>query len=146
MRAFLSLGTNLGDRWGHLRRAVAEMPDLVRVSPVYETEPVGGPLGQGRYLNAVVELETELGPRQLLRVCQRLEEAAGRVRRERHGPRTLDVDVLMVGEATVDDPDLSVPHPRMWERPFVLVPLADIAPDLVPGPPADDSVRPAGHL
>lgn len=150
MRAFLGLGSNVGDRWGHLRRAVAAVPDLVRTSPVYETEPVGGPPGQGHFLNAVVELQTSLEPRGLLAVCHQLEEAAARVRTERNGPRTLDVDVLLVGDQagliTVDEPDLTVPHPRMWERPFVLIPLADLAPDLVPDPPLDPSVRLAGHL
>ncbi len=151
MRAFLALGSNLGNRWAHLRQAARDMPDVTRVSPVYETEPVGGPAGQGRFLNAVVELETDLGPRQLLGVCRRLEEAAGRVRGQHHGPRPLDVDVLLVGDpaedqTTVDEPDLTVPHPRMWERPFVLIPLADLAPDLVPEPPVDPSVRPVGRL
>lgn len=131
MRAFLAIGSNLGDRAGHLRRAVAAMPDVVRVSPVYETGPVGGP-EQGRYLNAVVELDTELGPRALLELCGWLEADAERLRVERWGPRTLDVDVLLVGDLTVDEPDLEVPHPRMWERRFVLAPLADLAPELVP--------------
>ena len=146
MRAFLALGSNVGDRWGHLRGAVAAMPDVVGVSPVYETAPVGGPAGQGPYLNAVVELDTELGPRQLLDLCRRLETAQGRRRSVRWGPRTLDVDVLLVGDLVVDEPDLVVPHPRLWERPFVLVPLADLAPDLVPDPPRDGAVRPAGPL
>lgn len=132
MRAFLALGSNLGDREQLLREAVASIPDLVAVSPVYETDPVGGPGGQGAFLNAVVELETECSPRELLELCQRLEADAQRVRKERWGPRTLDVDVLLVGELTVDEPDLEVPHPRMWERRFVLAPLADLAPDLVP--------------
>ncbi len=131
-RAFLSLGSNLGDRWGYLRQAVAGLPDVVAVSPVYETEPVGGPPGQGPYLNAVVELETELSPRELLELAQRLEAGAGRRRAEHHGPRTLDVDVLLVGDLVVDDPDLVVPHPRMHERRFVLRALADLAPELVP--------------
>lgn len=150
MRAFLGLGSNVGDRWAHLRRAVAAVPDVVRTSPVYETEPVGGPPGQGHFLNAVVELQTSLEPRGLLAVCHRLEEAAARVRTERYGPRTLDVDVLLMGGhaglITLDEPDLTVPHPRMWERSFVLIPLADLAPDLVPDPPFDPSVRLAGHL
>ena len=131
MRAFLGLGSNLGDRWAHLRAAVAALPDVVAVSPVYETSPVGGPEDQGPYLNCVVELSTELGPRELLGVAQRLEAAAGRERHERWGPRTLDVDVLLVDDLTVDEPDLVVPHPRMWERRFVLTPLADLAPDLL---------------
>ena len=93
MRAFLGLGSNLGDRWQYLREAVAALPDVVAVSPVYETSPVGGPEGQGPYLNCVVELSTELGPRELLGAAHRLETAAARERGERWGPRTLDVDV-----------------------------------------------------
>jgi 2-amino-4-hydroxy-6-hydroxymethyldihydropteridine diphosphokinase len=131
-RAVLGLGSNLGDRRRHLRRAVEALPDLVAVSPVYETEPVGGPPGQPRFLNVVAVLETELGPRELLALAQRLEAEAGRVREERFGPRTLDVDVLLVGDLRVDEPDLVVPHPRMWERRFVVAPLADVAPELVP--------------
>lgn len=130
MRAFLALGSNLGERESLLRRAVAAMPDLVAVSPVYETDPVGGP-EQGAYLNAVVELDTDRSPRELLDLCALLEADADRVRVERWGPRTLDVDVLLVGDLTVDEPDLQVPHPRMWQRRFVLAPLADLAPDLV---------------
>ena len=135
MRAYLGIGSNLGDRRAHLRNAVVGLrraDRVVAVSPVYETEPVGGPGGQGPYLNAVVELDTDRSPRQLLELCRRLEDAAGRVRRERWGPRTLDVDVLLVGDLTVADEDLVVPHPRMWERRFVVTPLADLAPDLVP--------------
>ncbi len=129
-RAFLGLGSNLGDRRRILAGAVDVMPDLVAVSPVYETDPVGGP-DQGPYLNCVVELDTALGPWDLLAVARQAEEAAGRVRVERWGPRTLDVDVLLVGDLTVDDEELTVPHPRMWARAFVLVPLADLAPDVV---------------
>lgn len=137
-RAFLALGSNLGDREAHLRRAVAAIPDAVAVSRVYETGAVGGDDGDPPYLNAVVELATDLGPRALLELCRRLEADAGRVRTRRWGPRTLDVDVLLVGDAVVDDPDLQVPHPRMWERAFVLIPLQDVAPELVPAvPPAD---------
>jgi 2-amino-4-hydroxy-6-hydroxymethyldihydropteridine diphosphokinase len=129
-RAFLGLGSNLGNRVGYLRAAVAALPDLVAVSPVYETHPLGGPAAQGAYLNLVAELDTALEPRDLLEVCRRLEEAAERVRKERWGPRTLDVDVLWVEGRTVADADLDVPHPRMWERRFVLAPLADLAPDV----------------
>ena len=140
MRAFLALGSNLGDRERHLREAIAGIPDVVAVSPIYETEPVGS---GGRYLNAVVELDTDLSPRQLLEVCRRLETAAGRARdpADRYAARTLDVDVLLVGDLQVHEPDLEVPHPRMWERGFVLIPLADLAPDVVPSPPADEGVR-----
>lgn len=127
MRAYLGLGSNLGDRRALLRAAVAAIPDVVAVSPVYETEPVGGPPGQSPYLNLVVALDTALSPRQLLELAQGLEARAGRVRSEPGGPRTLDVDVLLVGDLTVGEPDLVVPHPRMWERRFVLAPLADLA-------------------
>jgi 2-amino-4-hydroxy-6-hydroxymethyldihydropteridine diphosphokinase len=131
VRAFLGLGSNLGDRRRYLAEAVASLSGVVGVSPVYETEPVGGPGGQGSYLNLVVELDTTLTPRELLGVCHRLEAAAGRVREERWGPRTLDVDVLLVDDLRLDDPDLQVPHPRMYERNFVMAPLADLAPDVV---------------
>jgi len=134
-RAFIGLGSNLGDRLRFLRQAVdalGQAGDVVAVSPVYETEPVGGPAGQGAFLNVVVELRTADSPRRLLERCQSLERAADRVRAVRFGPRTLDADVLLVGQESVDDEDLVVPHPRMWERWFVLAPLADLAPDVVP--------------
>jgi 2-amino-4-hydroxy-6-hydroxymethyldihydropteridine diphosphokinase len=135
--AYVALGSNLGDRAAHLQHAVdglaaTEGITVVAVSRVYETDPVGGP-EQDNYLNAVVALETDLSPRALLSVGQALEAAAARVRGERWGPRTLDVDVLLVGDLRVSEPDLVIPHPRMYERRFVLVPLADVAPDLVPG-------------
>ena len=140
-RAFLAIGSNLGDREAHLRAAVAGIPDAVAVSGVYETGAVGGEEDDPPYLNAVVELDTDLGPRELLEVCRRLETEARRVRTRRWGPRTLDVDVLLVGDLVVDEPDLQVPHPRMWERSFVLVPLHDLAPDLVANRPEDPGVR-----
>ena len=130
-RVFLGLGSNVGDRWRFLREAVASLPDVVAVSPVYETDPVGGPSGQGPYLNCVVELATALPPRQLLGICHRLETAADRVRHERWGPRTLDIDILLVDGVALADPDLEIPHPRMRERRFVLEPLRDLAPELV---------------
>jgi 2-amino-4-hydroxy-6-hydroxymethyldihydropteridine diphosphokinase len=154
-RAFLGLGSNLGDRLAHLRAAVASLPDVVAVSDVYETEPVGGP-EQGPYLNCVAELDTDLSPRALLAAAQAAERAADRVRTVRWGPRTLDVDVLLevrtvrwgprtldvdvllVDDLTVDEPELVVPHPRMFERSFVLIPLSDLAPELVPGGRPDD--------
>jgi 2-amino-4-hydroxy-6-hydroxymethyldihydropteridine diphosphokinase len=133
-RAFIGLGSNLGDRRAHLRAAVEglrRVGDVVAVSPLYETAPVGGPPGQDNYLNLVVELRTADTPRALLERGQALEAAAQRVRRERWGPRTLDADVLWVEGEEVDEADLIVPHPRLWERRFVLAPLADLAPDLV---------------
>jgi 2-amino-4-hydroxy-6-hydroxymethyldihydropteridine diphosphokinase len=128
--AYLGLGSNLGDRAAHLHGAVrglAATPGItvVAVSAVYETAPVGGP-PQPDYLNAAVAVTTELSARELLFVAQRLERDADRVRGERWGPRTLDVDLLLVdGEETHDD-DLDVPHPRIAERGFVLAPLADL--------------------
>jgi 2-amino-4-hydroxy-6-hydroxymethyldihydropteridine diphosphokinase len=133
-RAFIGLGSNLGDRRAYLRAAVEGLQaggDVVAVSPLYETAPVGGPAGQDSYLNLVVELLTADSPRALLERGRALEAAAERVRRERWGPRTLDADVLWVEGEEVDEADLTVPHPRLWERRFVLAPLADLAPDLV---------------
>lgn len=131
-RAFLGLGSNMGDRVEYLRDAVAAIPDVIAVSDAYETDPIGG-VEQDPFLNVVVELDTALTPHELLGVCREREAAAERVRVIRWGPRTLDVDVLWVDGDTVDDPpELIVPHPRMFERAFVLVPLADLAPDLLP--------------
>lgn len=131
----MGLGSNLGDRWAFLRGGVehlAHADTVAAVSPVYETDPVGGPEGQGAFLNTVVELCSERTPHQLLDLCRELEKAAARVRLERWGPRTLDADLLLVGDLVVDEPDLVLPHPRMWERRFVLAPLADLDPTLVP--------------
>jgi 2-amino-4-hydroxy-6-hydroxymethyldihydropteridine diphosphokinase len=130
-RAFVGLGSNLGDRMHYLRDAVAGLDHVVAVSPVYETEPVGGP-EQDPYLNVVVELDWPDSPYELLQACRRVEAAAERVRDVRWGPRTLDADVLLIDGVTLEDPELTVPHPRMWERRFVVAPLADLAPDLVP--------------
>ena len=128
---FLALGSNLGHRADNLRLAIDNCPDIVRWSPVYETEPVGGPEHQGPYLNMAVELHTDRSARELLEVCRMLEKKADRIRRVHWGPRTLDVDVLWIDGETVDDDDLAVPHRRMFERPFVLAPLSHLAPDIV---------------
>jgi len=132
-QAFLGLGSNQGDREAALRAAVAGLPDVVAVSPVYETDAVGGPEGQPPYLNLVVELRTAWPANQLLAAGQALEAAAGRDRstEERHGPRPLDVDVLWIEREGVRTPELTVPHPEMWKRRFVLAPLRDLAPGLV---------------
>jgi 2-amino-4-hydroxy-6-hydroxymethyldihydropteridine diphosphokinase len=130
-RAFLGLGSNLGDRETHLNDAIERIPDLVRVSSFWETAPVGGP-EQGPFLNCVVQLATDRTARQLLMVCREREEYAERVRIERWGPRSLDVDVLWIDDETVDEDDLVVPHPRMFDRAFVLVPLSELAPELIP--------------
>ena len=138
-RAALALGSNLGDRLDYLQAAVDALTDSpeivpVAVSPVYETEAVGGPEDQPAFLNAVLVVDTTLTPRSLLERCQAAEDAFGRTREVAKGPRTLDVDVLAVGDGTVDDADLKVPHPRLAERAFVLVPWGDVDPDFaVPG-------------
>lgn len=130
IRAFLGLGSNLGDSRELLRRAVGDIPELVAVSPVYETDPVGGP-EQGVYLNIVVQLETHRSAHELLTLCHELETQAERVREVRWGPRTLDVDVLYIDGVVLDDADLTVPHPRAHERNFVMQPLLDLDPTLV---------------
>ena len=129
-RAFLSLGANLGDRAASLRaarEALAALPvtRLLAASPIYETAPQDLE-DQPAFLNQVVCVETELDPSELLRGCQAIEQQAGRVREARFGPRTLDVDILMVQGVESDDPQLTLPHPRLWRRAFVLVPLADL--------------------
>ena len=130
MLAYLGLGSNIGDRRENLRRATGAMADLVAVSPLYATDPVGGP-EQDEYFNVVVKLETTSSPQQLLELCRSLEAAAHRVRTIRWGPRRLDVDVLLVGDLSVDDDDLEVPHPRMYQRNFVVAPLLDLDPTIV---------------
>lgn len=132
--AFLGLGSNLGERLDHLQRAVdlldADGRTTVQaVSSVYETDPVGGP-EQGPYLNIAVRVSTGRSPRGLLALCNRVEAELGRVREVRWGPRTVDVDVLLYGDRVVATRRLQVPHPRMTERAFVLVPLMEVAPGL----------------
>ena len=146
-RAFLGLGSNLGERLSYLRSAVQSIPDLARVSSLYETDPIGGP-EQGAFLNLVAELDTDLSPRELLDVCRTLEAAAERVRIERWGPRTLDVDVIYVDGESVNEPDLIVPHPRWRDRAFVMIPLGELAPDLLDGwvNPDEGEVRNVGTL
>jgi 2-amino-4-hydroxy-6-hydroxymethyldihydropteridine diphosphokinase len=135
VRALIALGSNLGDRREHLEAAVARLstdPDLhvLVVSDWYETPPVGGPGGQGDYLNGVLELETQLSARDLLARLQAVEDAGGRDRSvPRWGPRTLDLDLIAYGQERIDEPDLVGPHPRAAERVFVLRPLAQIDPD-----------------
>ncbi len=149
--AYLALGSNLGDRLAFLQGAVTALEEtsgveVTGVSRVYETAPVGGP-EQGPYLNAVVALRTHLGPAELLAVAHRVEDRAGRVRAGRWGARTLDVDVLLVGDEQVDTPVLTVPHPRLCQRGFVLAPLADVAPDLVSAPAGGwPGVEPTGAV
>jgi 2-amino-4-hydroxy-6-hydroxymethyldihydropteridine diphosphokinase len=148
-RAYFGLGSNLGDRLARLQGAVSGLATtpgitVTAVSPVYETAPVGGP-AQPDYFNAVVAVDTSLSARALLEHAQRLENEAGRVRGVRWGPRTLDVDVLLVGDERVAEPDLVIPHPRMTTRAFVTVPLADLEPAWRARVPADHAeVRATG--
>ena len=141
VRAYVALGSNLGDPIGHVRGALAELgriPGTRRLdqSRLWYSEPLGPP-GQPRYVNAVAVLETERAPRDLLAELQRIEAAHGRVRgAERWGPRTLDLDLLVYGDWRSEAPDLTVPHPRIADRPFVVFPLLEIEPGLrVPGLP-----------
>ena len=126
--AYLGLGSNIGDREAHLEAAIEKLAP-VRRSPIYETEPVDY-VQQRWFLNLVVELETSLFPMQLLTRIQKIERDLGRVRNIPKGPRTIDIDILLFGDAVIRTPKLVIPHPRMAERRFVLAPLADLAPDL----------------
>jgi 3-oxoacyl-[acyl-carrier protein] reductase len=131
--AYIALGSNLGDRRDYLDRslqALQEHPriEATQVSSYHETTPVGGPPGQSNFLNAAAELKTDLSPRELLDALLEIERSLGRVRRERHGPRTIDLDLLLYQDLVLREPGLTIPHPAMHERLFVLKPLAEIAP------------------
>jgi 2-amino-4-hydroxy-6-hydroxymethyldihydropteridine diphosphokinase len=133
--AFVGIGSNLGDREAYLRRALDGLAaedgiEVVAVSTFRETEPVG-PVPQGPFLNGAVRLRTELSPRELLGRLLAIEERLGRVRVERFGPRTIDLDLLVYGGEIVDEPGLTVPHPRLHERRFALEPLEELSPELV---------------
>jgi 2-amino-4-hydroxy-6-hydroxymethyldihydropteridine diphosphokinase len=135
VRAYVGLGANLGDREATLRRAVDLLGaepgvEVVAVSTLRETEPVGY-LDQPRFLNGAVAVETELEPGELLARLLAVEQELGRERTgPRYGPRTVDLDLLLYGDRVVDEPGLSVPHPRLAERPFALEPLAELDPEL----------------
>jgi 2-amino-4-hydroxy-6-hydroxymethyldihydropteridine diphosphokinase len=130
---YLSLGSNIGNRLENLRAASAALPDAgVRVrlvSKIYETEPVDY-LQQDWFLNCVVEAETQLAPAELLQHLREIEADLGSAKAFAKGPRIIDVDILFYGDAVINSPELQVPHPRMPQRKFVLVPLAEIAPDM----------------
>ena len=132
----LGLGSNLGDRRANLEAALAALRAntavrVLAVSGFIETEPVGGPPGQGAYLNGAAAVGTDLEPHALLAECKRIEKSLGRRDGPRWGPRIVDLDILFYGAIVLDAPDLTLPHPRLRERRFVLEPLAEIAPDLV---------------
>lgn len=130
--AWIGLGSNLGPRREHLRAALVELwriGQVLQVSSLCETEPVGA-TRQGGFLNAALCLKTHLPPRALLEELLRIEAGRGRVRGERNGPRTLDLDLLFYDDAVIEEDGLQVPHPRLHERRFVLVPLCELAPGL----------------
>ena len=135
-RAYVGVGANLGDRRATIRAALAALPEVIAVSELRETAPVGV-VDQPPFLNGAAALETELSPRELLDLLLAVERRLGRERRERRerwGPRTIDLDLLLYGDEAVDEPGLTVPHPRLHERRFALEPLLDLDPDLaVPG-------------
>jgi 2-amino-4-hydroxy-6-hydroxymethyldihydropteridine diphosphokinase len=135
MRAFVGLGSNLGDREAQIRLALEALRQVaetrvVRVSSIYDTEPVGEP-NQPNFLNAVALIDTQLSARQLLWNLQLIERRLGRVRTQRWGPRTIDLDLLLFGDLVLDEPDLKIPHPELTRRAFVLVPLVELDPLLV---------------
>lgn len=130
MRSYIGIGSNLGDRRKNIDEAVQKLREtegirVKKISRIHETEPVGGPK-QPDFLNAVMQIETDLLPRQLLVAMQKIEAQLGRERTIRYGPRTIDLDILMYGDKKIDEPDLKIPHPRMNEREFVLEPLKDL--------------------
>ncbi|EGD50630.1 2-amino-4-hydroxy-6-hydroxymethyldihydropteridine pyrophosphokinase [Thermoanaerobacter ethanolicus JW 200] len=134
---YLSLGSNLGDREENLKRAVFELEHwegiiLKKLSPIYETKPVGY-LNQDMFLNIAVEVETNIGPYDLLKVVNEIEKKLKRQRLIRWGPRTIDIDILLYDDIELNDEVLTIPHPRMWERAFVLIPLSDINPFIKKG-------------
>lgn len=136
-RAVVALGSNLGDRVGHLRFGLARLDEestgrVVAQSQVFETDPVGGPDDQGPFLNMVVVVETDVEPLDLMARLLDIERETGRVREVRWGPRTLDLDILFYDDLVIESDDLVLPHPRYAERRFVLEPLAEVAPERCP--------------
>ncbi|MCM8823791.1 MAG: 2-amino-4-hydroxy-6-hydroxymethyldihydropteridine diphosphokinase [Candidatus Omnitrophica bacterium] len=131
---FIGIGSNLGDRLKNIEEAInylrsTEGVIVEKVSSLIETEPVGGP-PQGKYLNGVIKIKTSISPHKLLEILNTIEYRLGRKRGVINGPRTLDLDILLYGDLIIQDKDLTIPHPRMWEREFVIKPLLEIEPDL----------------
>lgn len=133
---YIGLGSNLGAREKNITAALGALQttreiEVLKVSSLYETKPEGGPPNQPKYINAVAHVRTSLSPERLLSVCQRIETSLGRKRAVRWGPRTIDLDLLCYDDEIRADPDLTLPHPMMHERAFVLKPFAEVAPDFV---------------
>jgi 2-amino-4-hydroxy-6-hydroxymethyldihydropteridine diphosphokinase len=130
---YLGLGSNLGDREKNIHDAVDQLNasgvKVQKLSTIIETDPVGGP-PQGFFLNAVAKAEADLAPTDLLKTCQVIESRLGRVRTDRNGPRTIDIDILLYDDLSINTPELMIPHPRMRERHFVMWPLREIAPEI----------------
>ena len=134
-RVFLSLGSNLGDRKANLRRALQKLKGtpgifLGRVSSIYDTAPVGPVVRQPRFYNLVAEIHTEFSPKDLAVELRRIQAEVGPPKKQPGGPRVLDLDLLLFGNVSLKEPDLQIPHPRMWERAFVILPLAELEPTL----------------
>jgi 2-amino-4-hydroxy-6-hydroxymethyldihydropteridine diphosphokinase len=131
---FIALGSNVGDREQYISKAIGLLGveskiSMINQSTCIETDPVG-PIAQGLFLNCVIEISTSLSPKSLLAVCLAIEEKLGRIRTERWGPRTIDLDIVMFGSLVIDDSQLTIPHPELLNRTFVLIPLAEISPQV----------------
>lgn len=135
MDVFIGVGSNLGDKSHNIERAIDYLQNnpaitVLKTSTIIETQPVGGP-PQPKFLNGVIKIETSILPRELLFVLQDIENRLGRERREKNGPRVIDLDILLYGDKVIDEPDLKIPHPYMFERDFVMKPLLEIEPDIL---------------
>jgi len=133
--AYIGIGSNLGDRQKNIDRAIAYLKsfkdiEITKSSSIYETEPVGGP-PQGKFLNGVMEIKTSLSPDDLLKYLKKIENKLGRVKKEKDGPRTIDLDILLYGDMKINNQRLKVPHPGMYKREFVLRGLKEIAPKAI---------------
>ncbi|MCK9615348.1 MAG: 2-amino-4-hydroxy-6-hydroxymethyldihydropteridine diphosphokinase [Candidatus Omnitrophica bacterium] len=135
MYVYIGIGSNLGDRLANINSAIEELKNnpairIEKISSIIETAPVGGP-SQGNYLNGVIKIKTEISAKKLLCTLQNIEKKLGRMRAIKDGPRTIDLDILLYGDKIIDEPGLQVPHPKMFEREFVMNPLLEIEPDIL---------------
>lgn len=135
MYAYIGIGSNLGDRLANVNCAIKELksnPDIriEKISSIIESAPVGGP-AQGNYLNGVIKIKTRISARKLLCTLQNIEKKLGRIRTIKNGPRTIDLDILLYDDSVINEPNLQVPHPRIFERGFVMKPLLEIEPEIM---------------